>query len=453
MSTSLSLYQSRTDSTRSVYIETSADPSWKVDDEGIADYELSGTGSRFGIHYKFETVYVDFWDIDTWNAPKNQGTQVGPKPMTGKPIYWAVISEQWVSAGEAHGENGFHCFGLHGFDNWMDASRAWLGERNLRHICVAGTHDSAIYKMNLKTSLAGYGSIVMQTKTIEEQLQAGIRYSDVRPVKNALDSNCYVGHWTLTDQIGWQGGNGPLLSDIISQINNFTINHKELIVFRSSHDNTFAYTGVKDTGESALVPASDADWRNLVDILCGANGLNKRWNDSAALKTAGNDLTKVKLNEFIKESSAVVIIVKDDFDVKDETKYAGCFKLTPSWSMWDYSPWQESDGDRVDHFKQNARPAEKAYSYSLCHTQSPEEAEKTKAEESLGTITSLGSAWAEHSFLYSSSDYARNFFTGMFNEITPIRCRWPSAIAVDGSEGYAYAALEMAITDRIDPAA
>ena len=65
------------------------------------------------------------------------------------------------------------------------------------------------------------------------QLRAGARYLDIWPVISHADY--YTGHYTKTDQAGWQGSAGQSIDEVIDNVNDFTASNSELIILYLSH--------------------------------------------------------------------------------------------------------------------------------------------------------------------------------------------------------------------------
>jgi hypothetical protein len=180
-----------------------------------------------------------------------------------------------------------------------------LGNRVLREICIPGSHDSGMSVFGNSTLLAAPCNTVTQSYNIENQLNAGARYFDIRPVISS--GKYFTGHYsefTIAGINTWQGANGQSIDSIIAQLNAFTSKTSELIILNLSHDlNT-------DTGNNNYRHFTQVEW----DIL-----LNKLRDEVQHLFIhTTHDLTMLSLNEFIADgSSAVVIIVEPgDGDIK-----------------------------------------------------------------------------------------------------------------------------------------
>lgn len=142
-----------------------------------------------------------------------------------------------------------------------------------------------------------------QRLDVGEQLQAGIRYFDIRPV--VAGGGWVAGHYTKTP-IGYQGANGQGLRDMIEQTNNFLDTHQELVVWSVSH------TMDTDDGYRAL---DSAQWASLLEEL---GRLHHRW----TVSDSAQDVTKIPIQEFVRSSPAILIRLNAPEDV-DIGEYQG----------------------------------------------------------------------------------------------------------------------------------
>jgi hypothetical protein len=116
----------------------------------------------------------------------------------------------------------------------MQGALSWLGDRRLFDIALPGSHDAGMSTITGGTVGGNSGNCQNQGLDIGNQLRAGARYFDIRPVINA--GGFKTGHYSDTGEpFGWQGANGQSMSDIIDQINDFCRISAELIVVRLSH--------------------------------------------------------------------------------------------------------------------------------------------------------------------------------------------------------------------------
>ncbi|KAJ7262771.1 PLC-like phosphodiesterase [Mycena haematopus] len=185
---------------------------------------------------------------------------------------------------------------------WMQANIGLLGSRPLRHICIPGSHDAGMSEITGGTFFSDAANTQTQTLSIGNQLVAGSRYFDIRPV--ITDGSYSTGHYSDVSAIdSWQGSNGQTISDVISDINSFTSSNNELIIINLSH----AYD--TDAGNSNYPIFTQAQWNALFQQLTGINHLFVAPNPTTV------DLTTLTLSTFIGSSPAVVVIIQPDNSV------------------------------------------------------------------------------------------------------------------------------------------
>jgi hypothetical protein len=184
---------------------------------------------------------------------------------------------------------------------WMQNSLDTLGVRNLRNICLPGTHDSGMSQFNPGTFFANRCNVITQATGILGQLQYGARYFDIRPVIS--DGKYLTGHYTeisIGEGINsWQGANGQSIASLIDDINTFTAANQELIVLYLSHDLD------TDLGNDAYAPFTQAQWDVL---LLSLQNINHLFVYEGSLTT---DLTTLPLNTYIGAGKAAVVVVVD----------------------------------------------------------------------------------------------------------------------------------------------
>lgn len=184
---------------------------------------------------------------------------------------------------------------------WLSESLEHLQDRTLRQICLPLSHDSGMHTMTNSTLFATDSMVVTQWRDIAGQLALGIRAFDIRPA--IWYGTYYTGHFGNTESpVGWQGGTGQSIGDMVDQVNRFTLTNPELIILHISHDlNTDQrYRGF-----------SQEEWNGLFKLL---DGLNHRYQADN-----GNvDLSSIPLKRFIGEGKPAVIV---RFDWDDSGSY------------------------------------------------------------------------------------------------------------------------------------
>ncbi len=213
-------------------------------------------------------------------------------------------------------------------ESWMENNLSLIGEKYLRQITLPGSHDSGMSSSHDGTFAACDGNTKTQSKNLLSQLEAGVRYFDVRPIIGSGDF--HTGHYTevkeedvdkafniiinvlpdylkpgfsslkqmlagpISKIIGWQGARGESIGNIINDVNYFIKSKRELIILYLSH----AYNTDQDYHDFTV-----EEWRNLLDKL--KNNLN------CLYSTSENLLNNVKIKEYLKEGSAIVIVIPD----------------------------------------------------------------------------------------------------------------------------------------------
>ena len=189
------------------------------------------------------------------------------------------------------------------------------------------SHDAGMSVDNSPTHFANKRVTLTQTKNVAQQLAKGARYFDIRPVLSK--GQYFTGHYSDIKPLGWQGGNGQSIADIVKETNKFTAENGELVMFEISHD----YNADKDY--SAF---DQPTWNGL---FAEFRQLNRLFTPSPITDTS--DLSKLTLNEFIpNKTAAVVVIINLDPGIEIPEQYhnegifrKGQFPTTGSYAETD----------------------------------------------------------------------------------------------------------------------
>ena len=187
--------------------------------------------------------------------------------------------------------------------DWMAQNLATLGNRTLSQITIPGSHDAGMGVFHKGTAFSTAGNTQTQRITLDDQLRAGARYFDLRPV---ISGGVYkAGHYDFVEPLNsWQGGNGQTIAEIIQQINAFTLSNKELIILNLSHDyNT-------DVGNDSYRSFTQAEWDALFTQLAGLTNLWVAPGDPTTV-----DLTTIKLRDFIGDGRAAVVVIVEPSNI------------------------------------------------------------------------------------------------------------------------------------------
>ncbi|GGD46064.1 hypothetical protein GCM10011514_07600 [Emticicia aquatilis] len=116
----------------------------------------------------------------------------------------------------------------------------------LNQLAIPGSHDAGMYKISWHTNIAGVfpsDNAQTQSKDIQSQLEAGVRYFDIRPgwVFDEADANDdskkegYAGHFdSSAGNVGCTGGKlKSMLGDVIKFLNE--CGNSEVVILKFSH--------------------------------------------------------------------------------------------------------------------------------------------------------------------------------------------------------------------------
>lgn len=253
------------------------------DDAGEAYYNIAGTSNKFQIigrkpsDYKL-TITLD--GLATKSSPHGSNIDIGFRHDAA--VNWILSQDE---AGAWWSNSGTQT-------DWMQQSIGSLANRTLKHIAMPGSHDAGMSTFKPGTVGAHFANTQTQYLDIYQQLMAGSRYFDLRPV---ISSGQWVsGHYSEVADV-WLGGNGQAISDIIKQINDFTKQYKELVIINLSH--------TLDT-DNEYKDLSQAQWNNLFETL---KGINNRF----TVQNPGNtDYTSKVLGDFITDRASVFIFAQ-----------------------------------------------------------------------------------------------------------------------------------------------
>jgi len=210
--------------------------------------------------------------------------------------------------------------------NWMQVNLGDIGNLSLRKLSVPGSHDAGMSRRTGGTGLTNDCNTLTQTTGIGGQLAAGARYFDIRPVITGglFSTGHYTGMFVIripfcglrswssggADVLGsFQGANGQWISEIISDVNAFTANNKELIVINLSH------TLNTDVGTSSYRAFNQDEWNRLFSQLQGLNNLLVASSLPSGFSASSGDLSQLKLNQFISGRAAVVLVAEGSVDL------------------------------------------------------------------------------------------------------------------------------------------
>ncbi|KAI5300883.1 hypothetical protein KEM55_004175 [Ascosphaera atra] len=216
---------------------------------------------------------------------------------------------------------------------WMHEILDVIGDRKLKHVCMLGSHDAGISKIDGGTAFADWRNSQSQWLDIYGQLNAGSRYFDIRPVI-ANGGKYMTGHYNLPSDVPL-GVNGQTIEEIVGNVNKFTAENPELVILRLTH----AYN--TDDGYRGL---KDAEWDGVFDRL---EKLEKR---CSGLK---GDITNLTMNDLIGNGQACVIIVTNGGQARpDSGIYSeSSFPVVDHWSDTDSA--EKMAEDQLKHLSES----------------------------------------------------------------------------------------------------
>lgn len=291
---------------------------------------------------------------------------------------------------------------------------------------MLGSHDAGMSTLSSSTFLVTKGTLVTQKNSIARQLELGSRFFDIRP---CLAGGKFVaGHYDNTGNnvLKWLGGNGESISQIIESVNSYTSTHPELIIIDLSHGyNT-------DVGQ----PYRNLDAAEWSSCLEQFTDLKHRYVAPA------DDVTQVKLGEFIGKGEAAVVILLED--------HPDGFDITPFQNQGFHAvPWTSDI---------SSNPASVNYSNYFVNLYSDTDDVDKMAEDQLAKIGSYRSNPLNDPFLLSwtltqsitdeilATIFRINTILGLGKKARSVllqrvlpkvtKSLYPNVILLDGVEGY-----------------
>jgi len=177
--------------------------------------------------------------------------------------------------------------------SWMQVNISIIGSLPLKDVCLPASHDAGMWYKSNGTMIGGTeNNILTQTQSIYQQLQYGARVFDIRPTISHGKWVC--GHYTDTGKwpLGWQGGDGASIDEVIDNVNRFTDENKELVIIDISH--------TKNMEEER--DCNDAERADLLNKLSRFNHLY-RTNNSKDFR-----LDNAPVNDYIGGNKSCVIV-------------------------------------------------------------------------------------------------------------------------------------------------
>ncbi|KFA66846.1 hypothetical protein S40285_07375 [Stachybotrys chlorohalonatus IBT 40285] len=199
---------------------------------------------------------------------------------------------------------------------WMEQLLPIIGERTLETICVPRSHDAGMYLPVSYRRLGSPSTVITQTRDILSQLKLGVRMFDLRPCIVKGEFYCehysYIGGNELPDVVKgaagfllpvltgyYHGGEGAKLRDIISMVNEFVKDRREVVILEITH--TFNFDREVQNSEWGF-ELNTEEWKRLTDELCGLSNLY------VSDQGPNCQVTKLKINELLASGQSAVMV-------------------------------------------------------------------------------------------------------------------------------------------------
>ena len=411
--------------TATLYVEWSDATSQNVkNDSGVVTFSLEGTELTFQLEASAASgsfdLGVTLTSFSTLGNPQGSTIDLG----------WNQNGYvNFILAGEA---GSFTSSRMP--DAWMHANLGVLGKQSLRHLCIPGSHDAGMSTFTSGTSFAKPCSTVTQTRSVLNQLHAGARYFDIRPVISG--GQLYTGHYSPIPQVGWQGANGQSIDSIIDDVNSYTAANQELVVLYLSHDlNT-------DLG-ILFPPLTQTDWNLLLSKLVR---LNHRF---VAPNPTTVDLTMLTLEDFIGSQAAVVVVAQPSDPTITLGSYVNQGFYTPqSFSVFDnFANTDLLDAMQTDQLTQKLpvqRPDPDAGDFLLSWTLTQSLAAAVRCPVFVPPNNAPPISYD------SVLDLAAQAYPALYQDVLPVcnRQTYPNILDIDNVQSPDIAALAMAVNSK-----
>ncbi|KAJ4377694.1 hypothetical protein N0V83_000523 [Neocucurbitaria cava] len=276
----------------SVYVEFGTKGNTR-DDAGETYYNIAGTTSKFTVLGRKSSDYDLTISLDGMSTKQSpQGSKIDMGFRHDAAVNWIMSTDE---SGQWWSNSGSY------ITDWMQQSMGSLANRTLKQICMPGSHDAGMSKFTPGTVGANFANTQAQYLDFSQQLMAGSRFFDLRPVIS--NGQWVAGHYSALEndvEDIWVGGNGQSITDMIKQINDFTAQYKELIIINLSH--------ALDT-DNQYKNLSQDQWNRLFETLKGVN------NRYLASNPGNHDFSNEVLGEFITDRASVFIVAQLPSDI------------------------------------------------------------------------------------------------------------------------------------------
>lgn len=191
---------------------------------------------------------------------------------------------------------------------WM----AHYTNRTLGSLVIPGSHDAGMSEINNFTGGTA-DSAKTQIQDIAYQLNAGIRYFDIRPIFDSMtdSSQIWTGHYSPPGFF-FVGAEGQQMKQVLSQVNDFitqSTSVNEVVILKFSHfiDTQGANHYFSESAES------DSDKQTLIDLLTSLIDDEMKNSYLYVHDPSGPRITEKKLSEITNGKGKVILL----YDLRD----------------------------------------------------------------------------------------------------------------------------------------
>jgi len=201
--------------------------------------------------------------------------------------------------------------------DWMSQTVDY--SKTLKDICLPGAHDASIFQCFDCTVGANIKNTKTQKLPIQNLLDSGVRYFDLRPVLSG--NQFFTGHYTKYTKRPSFGCKGDSLQRILTVVNHFLEKHRELVVLHFSHYCDRSWTKKNKTFLPLLL--------KLFEECLGKNIF-------VMLRDSTKNLSEINLCNLLDSKNGKVIILMDDYKGTSVTnKLQGIFSSTKDLTIFD----------------------------------------------------------------------------------------------------------------------
>ncbi len=179
------------------------------------------------------------------------------------------------------------------YSNWMKNSLPLIGPQALRNVTMPAAHDAGMSSSNNCAVFANTCNTQTQTKTILGQLQAGIRYFDIRPA--IYQQQFWTAHLDLGTGIGC---NGESFQNVLNDVASFISRSGDLVILKFSH-----YYD-RDAGKAGFTS------QQMQQLINAVSNALQRYMFAQPVNQGRGDLCGFTVNQYI-ASRGVVLAVYD----------------------------------------------------------------------------------------------------------------------------------------------